>query len=282
MSSADIRELEARWAQDLAAWAIPEHILAQAVESPWQYSARIFARRADDQLASPSGPSYERALDALPAGGSVLDIGSGAGAASLPLGDRAGRLVAVDPEQPMLDAYGERAAGLAADVQLVLGRWPDVAEQTAPVDVAVCHHVAYNVADPVPFLRAMINVARQRVVIELTTQHPMTPLNPLWLRFHGLRRPDKPTADQLCELISAMGWNVSMECWSRPMTGFGDFNEMVVQTCRMLCLPPERRPEVEVALRELGVDPRDPRGIGGARQLVTLWWDVDSGLASRN
>jgi len=282
MSDADIDELQARWGQDLAAWAIPEHILAQAAESPWQYPVRVFTRRADDQLASPSGPSYERALEALPAGGSVLDIGSGAGAASLPLGDRAGRLVAVDPEQPMLDAYGERAAGLAADVQLVPGRWPDVAEHIAPVDVAVCHHVVYNVAEPVPFLRAMINVARRRVVVELTTRHPMTPLNPLWLRFHGLRRPDKPTADQLRELISAMGCNVSMECWSRPMTGFADFDEMVVQTCRMLCLPPERRLEVEVALRELGVDPRDPRGIGGARQLVTLWWDVDSGLASRN
>ena len=273
MAAEDIHELEARWRQDLAAWAIPEHILAQAVESPWQYSARIFAQRADDQLTSPSGPSYERALEALPAGGSLLDIGSGAGAASLPLGDRAGRLVAVDPEQAMLDAYGERAARFGEGVQLVRGRWPDVAQQIAPVDVAVCHHVVYNVAEPVPFLRAMINVARRRVVVELTAQHPMTPLNPLWLRFHGLRRPDKPTADQLREMISALECNVSMECWNRPMTGFGDFTEMVVQTCRMLCLPPERRSEVEVALRELGVDPRDPRGVGGTRQLVTLWWD---------
>ena len=282
MSDADIEELQARWGQDLAAWAIPEHILAQAAESPWQYPVRVFTRRADDQLASPSGPSYERALEALPAGGSVLDIGSGAGVASLPLGERAGRLVAVDPVQAMLDAYAERAAGLGGGVQLVLGRWPDVGQEIAPVDVAVCHHVVYNVAEPLPFLRAMASVARQRVVVELTEQHPMTPLSPLWLRFHGLRRPDKPTADQLRELISALAWNVSMECWSRPMTGFGDFTEMVVQTCRMLCLPPERRSEVEVALLELGVDPRNPTGIGSTRRLVTLWWDVDSGLGSRN
>src|SRR5262249_52363726 len=105
MSDADIDELQARWGQDLAAWAIPEHILAQAAESPWQYPVRVFTRRADDQLASPSGPSYERALEALPAGGSVLDIGSGAGVASLPLGERAERLVAVDPEQAMPDAH---------------------------------------------------------------------------------------------------------------------------------------------------------------------------------
>lgn len=271
MPAADV--LAARWGRDLAEWTIPEHILAQAAESPWHYPARFFARRADDQLASPSGPSYERALEALPAGGSVLDVGSGAGAASLPLGYRAGRLVAVDPEQAMLDAYGERAARLGRDAQLELGRWPDMARQIAPVDVAVCHHVLYNVAEPVPFLRAMLKAARRRVVVELTAQHPMTPLNTLWLRFHDLRRPERPTADQLRELMSALGWDVSMESWSRPTSAFGDFAEMVAQTCRMLCLPPERRPEVDVALRELGVDPADPRAIGGARQLVTLWWD---------
>src|SRR5262249_61738019 len=66
MAAEDIHELEARWRQDLAAWASPEHILAQAVESPWQYSPRSFARRADDQVTNPFGPSYERALEALP------------------------------------------------------------------------------------------------------------------------------------------------------------------------------------------------------------------------
>ena len=273
MSTAAVHELEARWRQDLAAWAIPDEILGQALESPWCYPARLFARRADDQLASPSGPSYERAAEALPLGGSVLDIGAGAGAASLPLGGRAGRLVAVDPEQAMLDAYAERATRLGKAVRLVKGRWPDVAEQIAPVDVVVCHHVLYNVAEAVPFLRAMNSAARRRVVIELTAQHPMTPLNPLWLRFHGLRRPDRPTAEQMHELIAALGWKASMASWSRPASGFGDFAELVAQTCRTLCLPPERMPEIDVALREQGADPSEPGFLGGARQLVTLRWD---------
>ena len=273
MSAARLHELAARWRQDLAAWAIPDEILAQAAESPWHYPAGVFARRADDQMASPSGPSYERALEALPAGGGVLDVGSGAGAASLPLGYRAGRLVAVDPEQAMLDAYAERAARVGVDVELVRGRWPDVAGQVARVDVGVCHHVLYNVADPVPFLRAMESAARHRVVVELTARHPMTPLNPLWLRFHNLRRPDRPTAEQMRELVSALGWKVSMTSWSRPANGFGDYAEVLAQTCRTLCLPPGRMPEVDVALRELGADPSSPSGIGGVRKLVTLWWD---------
>jgi len=278
-STAAAHELETRWRQDLAAWAIPEDIVTQAMESPWCYPARLFARRADEQMATPSGPSYERALEALPLGGSVLDIGAGAGAASLPLADRAGQLVAVDPEQAMLDAYAERATRLGKTVRLVQGRWPDVAEQISPVDVVVCHHVLYNVAEPVPFLRAMNSAALHRVVIELTAQHPMTPLNPLWLRFHGLRRPDRPTAEQMLELIVALGWNVSIAGWSRPASGFGEFSEVVAQTCRTLCLPPDRAPEVGSALRELGVDPADPGGIGGPRRLATLWWD-QAGRAS--
>ena len=173
----------------------------------------------------------------------------------------------------MLDAYAERATRLRRAVELVRGRWPDVAGQVGQVDVVVCNHVLYNVADPVPFLRAMQDAARCRVVVELTAQHPMTPLNPLWLRFHGLRRPERPTAGQMRELISALGWEVSTSSWSRPANGFGDYAEVVAQTCRALCLPPERMPEVDVALRELGADPAKPSGIGGVRQLVTLWWD---------
>src|SRR5258708_5907311 len=84
-----------RWTQALAAWAFPAEILAAAPESPWGYPTRVFARRADDRPAAPT-PSTERAWEALPEGGSVLDVGCGAGAASLPLATRARHLIGVD------------------------------------------------------------------------------------------------------------------------------------------------------------------------------------------
>src|SRR5437764_12809678 len=88
-----------RWREDLAAWAIPDHIIAAAAESPWVLPRQVFARRADRLMREPTGPSFERAWEALDPPGSVLDVGSGAGAASLPLAPRARMVTAVDSDE---------------------------------------------------------------------------------------------------------------------------------------------------------------------------------------
>src|SRR5262249_58555239 len=85
---APLTELLDRWREDLAAWAIPEHITAGVAESPWVLPRQVFARRADRLRRDPRGPPFERACEALHPPGSVLDVGSGAGAACLPLAPR--------------------------------------------------------------------------------------------------------------------------------------------------------------------------------------------------
>ena len=57
---------------------------------------QVFARRADRLADAPCGPSYEQAWAALDPPGSVLDVGSGAGAACLPLLRRVTSLTAVE------------------------------------------------------------------------------------------------------------------------------------------------------------------------------------------
>src|ERR1700734_1974597 len=100
-------ELLDRWGADLAAWAIPEHITAAVSESPWVLPRQVFARRADRLTAAPAGPSYEREWAALDPPGTVLDVGSGAGAASLPLLARCTGLTAVDTDAELLRLLGE-------------------------------------------------------------------------------------------------------------------------------------------------------------------------------
>src|SRR5712691_4397946 len=102
--------LLASWRDELAAWAIPTAITATVTEAPWVLPTQVFARRADLFSAKPVGASFEQAWAALDPPGSVLDIGSGAGAASLPLAPRTTELTAVDENQRMLDLLGERAA----------------------------------------------------------------------------------------------------------------------------------------------------------------------------
>ena len=209
-----LTELLSRWREDLSAWAIPDHITAGAAESPWVLPRQVFARRADRLRRAPGGPSFERAWEALDPAGSVLDVGSGAGAACLPLAPRITTLTAVDADEPMLGLLAGRAgeAGLAA--QVVHGRWPGIAGQVAPADVVTCHHVVFNVPDLGPFLDALTDHARRRVVVETATRHPLTSLNPLWLRFYGLKRPERPIARDMLAILAAMGRNPRHTEWS--------------------------------------------------------------------
>ena len=267
------------WAGQLAAWAIPEPILAGARESPWVLPHQVFVRRTERQVAQPEGATYDAALAVLTEPGTVLDVGAGAGATSLPLVSRLTALTAVDENEAMLARYAERAAALGVPVRLVAGSWPAVAARVEPADLVVCGHVLYNVADLAPFVAALTDHARRRVVAELTEQHPLTSLNPLWRRLHGIERPTGPTADDAVAALRQVGIEPTVTRWSRPATAdYATFEEMVEVTRRRLCLPPEAAPEVVAALRELQVDPDTPPDLGSAgRRLVTLTWPGTAG-----
>ncbi|HMC09390.1 MAG TPA: class I SAM-dependent methyltransferase [Actinomycetota bacterium] len=267
--------LFAAWRRDLSGWGVPEEILAAAPEPPWTFPNRVFAERAERQAVQRAEPSYRRAEEALPPGGSVLDVGSGAGAASLPLATKASLITAVDPDPGMLRALADLAARTPAGarVETVAGRWPDVAAGVPTADVVVCHHVLYNVMDLRPFVEALTAHARARVVVEMTDHHPLEPMSPLWLRFHGLARPSGPSAAEAAEAVSSLGVEVGVERWGAPpLHTYESFEEMVAYHRRRLCLPADADPDIGAALQEMGVDPDHPVGLGAGRSLVTLWW----------
>ena len=268
-------ELLGKWRADLAAWAIPAHITAAVADSPWVLPRDVFARRADRLMAEPAGASYEREREALEPAGTVLDIGSGAGAACLPLVPYATTITAVDSDADMLTLLAERATAAGPDLRTVRGGWPDVAAQVAPADVVTCHHVLYNVPDPGPFLTALTGHARRRVVVELTAAHPLVSLNPLWLRFHGLQRPEAPTAADLLAILAEAGVRAGHTEWSRPAEAdYADFAELVDVTRRRLCLPADRASEVQAALLDLGSQSERPGDLGSSgRDVVTIWWE---------
>lgn len=267
-------ELLADWAGALAAWRIPDEIMAGATESPWVVPATVFSRRADRMLEAPRGPSYELAAAALGSGGSVLDVGAGGGAASLPLAARTSGLTAVDSSRTLLDDLAARAARLGLEPRLVHGGWPEVAARTPVADVAVCHHVLYNVPDLEPFVAELTGHAARLVVVELAERHPLTHLNPYWKLFHGIDRPERPTADDAVAIVRALGHDVRVRRWRRPAAAeYATFAELVEVTRRRLCLPAGRSAEVAEALRARGVSGDRPPDLGSSgRDLVTLSW----------
>ncbi len=261
-----------RWAEALGAWAIPPEILAKATASPWGFPPGILERRADRSRGLDT-PSTRMAREALPDRGSVLDVGCGPGAASLPLTDRASALTGVDTDPQALKEFRTRAEAAGVQVTTIEGRWPDVAERAPVVDVTVCNHVAYNVPDLARFALGLTEKTRARVVLELTLVHPRAHLNHLWMHFHGLPRPSGPTADDAVDVLEEAGLEIHREDWTaaEPSTWFPSIEEAVAWTARALCLNHDRQDE----LRAL-VEPDLLRTDGTVAELprprATVWW----------
>jgi SAM-dependent methyltransferase len=242
-----------RWAEELEAWHIPDSILDQAPESPWGFPPALF-----DSRRSPVGTLHRVAREALGEGGTVLDVGCGGGAASVPLAAVATELVGVDDLREMLELFAGAAADAGVGHREVQGTWPEVEDQVPSCDVVVCRNVVYNVSDIVPFLTALSRRARRRVVVELTEAHPSVPMGPLWMKFWGLPRPAGPTAALFADVLREMGYDASLETETRPsVKATTDPHDYVAFVRRRLCLDASRDNEIAAALDDVQLPFRD-------------------------
>lgn len=261
------------WREQLAAWAIPPEILAEAPESPYGFLPEMFVPAQEEPVDT---PSRRRAIEALPPGGTVLDAGCGGGRASLALVPPAGRVVGVDESPEMLELFRASTARRGVEAVALNARLPSDAALLPCADVVVCHHLAYNVADLAALGLALGGVARRRVVVELSERHPLEWMRPLWRRFWGLELPEGPDAALAAEVLAQAGLPVRCEPFDDPRdvapggSALGAPRGVSAETWvrftrRRLCLTPDRDPEVAEALARL-----EPRG----RRLVALWWDT--------
>ena len=268
-----------RWGRELRARAVPDHVLAHAPESPYGFPAELFRRRARAAMARDRTPTTSRAVEALGVGGSVLDVGVGGGATSLPLAGHAGRITGVDGQRDMLDAFEAAAREAGVEVDTILGEWPDVADRTPRCDVVVCGHVFYNVADLGPFATALDAHATRRIVVELTERHPLAWMRDLWLHFHDIDWPEGPEAADAAEALRELGFDPEgqerTELGDRGGGGFERRQDAVALVRRRLCLPADRDAEIVELLGDRLRREGDLWSTGPPEQVVTtLWWDV--------
>ena len=243
-----------RWRELQEARGIPPEILATAPESPWRHDPKHFAAPAEP----PDTPSRDAALALLGEDGprrgplTVLDVGCGGGTASLAVADHAELLVGVDHNPGMLEVFAADCTARGVAFRTVLGEWPAVFDQAGIADAVLCHHVGYNTVEFPPFLVALTVAARRGVVMELTAQHPMAWLDPLWVRFHGLHREQPATADDAVAVLQEMGIQPTVVRWERPPR----LPEDPEWVARRLCLPLDRVREVGEALADIPPRPR--------------------------
>jgi SAM-dependent methyltransferase len=250
----------------LGAWAIPDAVVAAAEVSPYFFDPEVFVAAADDALArAEDSPSDVAAREALPEHGSVLDVGAGGGAASLRL--PAARITAVDVSRELLDAFTGRARAREIAADTIEGAWPGVATLAPVADVVVCHHVVYNVAALAGFAAALTEHARRRVVVELTAVHPMAWMTPYWEALQDVPQPEHPTVEDAVAVLAGLGYAVQRERWTRAVQMIGENGpDAVARIARRLCLPADRRPELERMLRAIPPPVR--------REVETLSWDT--------
>ena len=250
------------WRDALAAWALPEHILAGAEESPWIHPPELFT--LPPVIADT--PSHERAREAMPAGGSVLDVGCGGGIAAFAVAPPAARVIGVDHQAAMLAMFEETAAARGLSYATVEGFWPAVADSVEVADVVTSHHVVYNVGDIVPFLAELSTHARARVVIEMPDHHPLSAMSDAWRHFWNLERPVAPTPEDLLAVLAEMGIAATREQFVAPLRADHDPQRAAHFARIRLCLPAARENEVADYLAS------QPAPI--ARNLSTIFWDV--------
>lgn len=265
-----------RWSEQLAAWAIPERLLAAVDESPYGWSQNLWKRRSErarNEEAEPVTTSVARRL--LASNGSVIDVGAGRGRASLPLAAEGHPLVAVEKNPDMVAGLREDAARLGANVSIVEKAWPQAADELHPATVVMSAHVVYDVPDIGPFLTAMHRLATSGVVLEVTPAHPWSGMAPYYRALHHIDRPSGPTADDLVEVVEeVVGVVPEVEWWARSgQMWFSDWDEIIEFYGRRLVLPPARRGEVRPLL-EPDVTEVDGRLVVGdpVRRLATIWW----------
>ncbi|HEY6568092.1 MAG TPA: class I SAM-dependent methyltransferase [Actinomycetota bacterium] len=270
-----------RWRAALEARAIPQELIDAAPESPWGFPREVFEARGARVIDPAAGvsPTTDRATEATPEGGIVLDVGVGGGATSLPLATRAGTIIGVDGQPDMLEAFTSTATAAGVRAIAVEGRWPDVAPAVPVADVVMSGHTLYNAPDLEPFVLALHDHALQRVVLEATGRHPLGWMADLWRIFHGLDIPDEPRVELAIEVMGSIG--IEPRRHDRPGGdddpaggGFTTRDAAVALVRTRLCL----RPDDDAAIADaLGSRLRLRNGRWSAgpheRTVVTLWWD---------
>lgn len=252
-----------RWREFLRVSAVPQEIIDASPEPEATLEPERFRWRPEDDARQPVRPSRRRALEALPEGGTVLDVGVGGGASSLGLVPKPGLIVGVDPLPGMLESFVESAAAAGVGARAVLGTWPEAAGQVAPADVAVCHHAVYRTEELEAFLGALTERARERVVVEVSDRSPLAGLDPLWKALYGIERPDWSVADELAAVLGALGAGAEREDILLPPRAPEVTPELVAFCRRRLYAGPERDAEIEAFLRA-----REPQ----EHRVVALWW----------
>ncbi len=154
-----------------------------AEQARWRPMAASYNRNA----LHVSAPAFAEAVAALvQPGESVLEIGPGTGGFTLPVAARAGRVLAIDMSDAMLDVlHAELVTRGTENVETILGEWPNVC---VPVhDAVLAVNSLYRILDIRLAIERLTAAARRRAIVAWSIGHN-PPVLPTVVDPHGWRR----------------------------------------------------------------------------------------------
>jgi SAM-dependent methyltransferase len=224
----------------LAAWAARvradrEQVeRCREVEDPADFYAPVAQRFAQDP-ARTDEPVLGILLSLARPGERWLDIGSGGGRYALPLARHGVLITAVDPSPAMLEVLreGMQRHGLAG-IDILEGRWPNLAPPLPTADVALMAHVGYDIEAIGPFLQAAEACARRRCVAVVGEGAMTTAAALLWEPIHGEPRVALPALPELITLLLARGCLPAVSLAERQPPAMASLEELIEATRRQL------------------------------------------------
>ena len=233
-----------RWGEMVRARAAQRAELATPVSesrwAAWAPSYRFDPRRAPE-------PSLAAVLELVEAGDEIVEAGGGAGRIGLPLALAAKSLVNVEPSAAMRREF----AACAAEHGIVNARSIDAAwPANVEGDLAVSADVMYFVEEIAPFVRALQERARRRVVLLTWTAPPPNVNAELFRIACGAEEAPAPGIGELLPVLEELGIAAEVRELEERFSW------------------PEELPEDEESAIRFALDEVEPRDRDAARERV--------------
>ena len=195
-------------------------------------------------------PQLAAALEYVRAEDEIIEIGGGAGRIGLPLAGRARSLVNVEPSAAMREQFGICVAEYGIEnVEVIASMWPT--ESAMSADLMLTVDVTYFIAEIEPFLRAMHEAARRRVLILTWTVPPPNVDAALFRAALGVEEQPSPSYRELLPVL----WEMGIDAEVRIVGEYFDW--------------PERLPRTEAEAVEFVLEQIEPRHREAAARRVS-------------
>ncbi len=178
----------------------------------------------------------------------VLDIGAGTGAFTIPIAQKAGEVTAIEPSAEMSKQLRSKAEGLT-NIHIIDKRWQDVnIGEIGRHDLVLAAHSLYGIVDIGAELKKMLSTAKTQLCI-ITRVGQVNFYADIWQRFKEEEYHPLPSFIYLYNVLYELGIPANVEVIRAPRDQvYSDIEQAAKHWMDRLDLLPEKEDELRVYL----------------------------------